>query len=183
MFNTAILASLSPILTIAVYDDIRRHRISNTLSLIGLVVGLGFQLLTSGLHGVTIGLLGVATGLACFAPFYLLRSMGAGDVKLLAAVGAFLGPRGVFYAALLALIAGGLGAIGYVLCCALRASVKSFVHDGLSATGASAMVAAQIARRDRLPFALPIAIGSIAACWCLSNFVAGGAAYLGGALR
>jgi prepilin peptidase CpaA len=181
MHNLVLLALLCSILAVAVYGDVRRHRISNTLSLLGLMAGLGLQYLGSGLHGATSGLLGAGVGLACFAPFYLLRAMGAGDVKLLAAVGAFLGPQGAFYAALFSLLAGGLSAIGYVLWCALRASVSSFVHQGFAAAGAGAVIAAQIARRDRLPFALPIAIGGIAACWYLTDFSAG-AAWLRGAL-
>jgi len=181
MHKLIVLALLGAILAIAVYSDVRSHRISNTLSLLGLMAGLGLQYLGSGLQGVTSGLLGAGVGLACFAPFYLLRSMGAGDVKLLAAVGAFLGPQGAFYAALLSLLAGGLGAIGYVLWRALRASVSSFVREGIAAAGASAMIAAQIARRDRLPFALPIAIGGITACWYLNDFF-GGAAWLRGTL-
>jgi len=181
MHNLAVLALLCAILAIAVYGDVRSHRISNTLSLLGLVTGLGLQYLGSGLHGVTSGLLGVGVGLACFAPFYLLRSMGAGDVKLLAAVGAFLGPQGAFYAALFSLLAGGLAAIGYVLWRALRASVSSFAHQAFAGAGASAVIAAQIARRDRLPFALPIAIGGIAACCYLTDFSAG-TAWLRGTL-
>ena len=178
MHDRIVLALLCAILAIAVYGDVRRHRISNTLSLLGLTAGLGLQYLGSGLQGVTSGLLGVGVGLACFAPFYLLRSMGAGDVKLLAAVGAFLGPQGAFYAALFSLLAGGLGAIGYVLWRALRASVSSFVHEGFAAAGASAVIAAQLARRDRLPFAVPIAIGGVAACCYLTKF-SGGAGWLG----
>jgi hypothetical protein len=43
------------------------------------------------------------------------------------------------------------------------------------------VIAAQIARRDRLPFALPIAIGGIAACWYLTDFSVG-ATWLRGTL-
>jgi len=173
--------ALCAILTVAVYSDIRRHRISNTLNLLGLVAGLGSQLLGHGLPGMTSGLLGACVGLACFGPFYWLRAMGAGDVKLLAAVGGFLGPQGVFFAAVLSLLAGGFGAIGYVLWRAVRASVSSFVHEGFAAAGASALIAARHARHDRLPFALPIAVGGIAACWYLGDFP-GGAVWLRGAL-
>ena len=179
MHNLVVLALLCAILAAAVYGDVRSHRISNTLTLHGLMAGLGLQYLAGGLHGVTSGLLGAGVGLACFAPFYLLRAMGAGDVKLLAAVGAFLGPQGAFYAALFSLLAGGLAAIGYVLWCALRASVRNFLQQGFAAAGASAVIAAQIARRDRLPFALPIAVGGVAACWYLMDF-SGGAAWLRG---
>jgi prepilin peptidase CpaA len=172
MHKLAASALLCAILAVAVYSDIRAHRISNTLSLLGLVAGLTLQFLGHGLQGVASGLLGAGVGLGCFIPFYLLRAMGAGDVKLLAAVGAILGPQGAFFAALFSLLAGGLGASGYVLWRGLRASVSSFVHEGFAAAGASALIAAQLARRDRLPFALPIAVGGIAACWYLGDFFA-----------
>ena len=181
MHKLAASTLLCAILAVAVYTDIRTHRISNTLSLLGLVAGLALQFLGHGLQGVTSGLLGAGVGLGCFAPFYLLRAMGAGDVKLLAAVGAVLGPQGAFFAALFSLLAGGLGAIGYVLWRGLRASVSSFVHEGFAAAGVSALVAAQLARRDRLPFALPIAVGGIAACWYSGEF-GGGAEWLRGAV-
>ncbi len=180
MHNDATLLLVPAILARAVYTDLRSHRISNRLTLFGLLAGLGLQGFGAGPQGLTAGLFGAGVGLACFAPFYLLRAMGAGDVKLLAVVGAFLGPQGALYAALLSLLAGGSGAIGYVLWRALRASVSSFVHQGFAAAGASAVTAARLARRDRLPFALPIAIGGIAVCWYFSDFP--GTAWLRGTL-
>ena len=162
------LLCLTAILVGAVYSDLRRHRIPNALSGLGIVVGLGLQTAGGGLHGLTSGLLGVTVGLACFAPFYLLRAMGAGDVKLLAAIGAFLGPQGCFYAALASLLAGGLGAIGYVLWRGVRAFM-TFVREGFGAAIAAALSSALIARRDRLPFALPIALGGITVGWYLAS--------------
>jgi prepilin peptidase CpaA len=181
MHSFANFALLSAIVVPAVYGDLRNHRISNKLSLLGILAGLGLATVGAGLQGLTTGLLGVGVGLACFAPFYLLRGMGAGDVKLLAAVGAFLGPLGALYAALGSLLAGGLGANSYVVWRAVRASVSSLVHEGLAAASASAFVAARLARRDRLPFALPIAAGSLLACGYLTDF-AGVAAWLHGTL-
>src|SRR6266404_1951238 len=181
MHNPATLLLVPSILAQAVYTDLRSHRISNLLTLFGFLAGLVLQTFGAGLQGLTAGLLGAGVGLACFAPFYLLRAMGAGDLKLLAAIGAFLGPQGALYAAVFSLLAGGSGAICYVLWRALRASAGSFVHEGFAAAGASAVVAARLARCDRLPFALPIAVGGIAACYVLADFF-GGAAWLRGAL-
>jgi prepilin peptidase CpaA len=182
MHNHIALSLLCSILAIAVYGDVRSHRISNRLSLFGLVAGLALQFLCGGPSGMAAGLLGAGVGLGCFAPFYLLRAMGAGDLKLLAAVGAFLGPQAAFHAALFSLLAGGLGAIGYVLWCGLRAAASSFVQKGFGAAGMSAFIAAQVARRERLPFALPIAVGGIAACWYSGEFSPGTAEWLRGAL-
>jgi prepilin peptidase CpaA len=163
---------LAALLACAVYSDLRFHRISNQLTVLGLVVALGLQTVGGGLQGLTSWLLGAAVGLVCFAPFYLLRAMGAGDVKLLAAVGAFIGPIGALYAALFSLLAGGIGAFAFVLWRALRASVSALVHEGVAAATTAAFVSARLARRHRLPFALPIAVGGIAAGWQLADSTA-----------
>jgi Flp pilus assembly protein protease CpaA len=160
---------LAAILVAAVYSDLRFHRIPNELSVLGMVAGLGLQVVAGGLNGLGVGLLGALVGLACFTPFYLRRAMGAGDVKILAAVGAFLGPLGALYAALFSLIAGALAAGTYLLWRALRASVSTIVREGFAAAGASAYTSLQLARRDRLAFALPIAIGGLTAGWLLAN--------------
>jgi prepilin peptidase CpaA len=165
MRGLAPLVVLTVVLVSAVYSDLRRHRIPNELNALAIIAGLTLQCIASGLHGLTFGLLGAGIGLACFAPFYLLHAMGAGDVKLLAAVGVFLGPMGALYAALATLLAGGIGAVAYVIWRVLRASLSTLAHEGLAAVSASAFVAARLARRDRLPFALPIALGGIAVCW------------------
>ncbi len=53
-------------------------------------------------------LMGIVTGLVIFLPFYVLRILGAGDVKLLAAVGGFVGYPDILQVALLTGIAGGV---------------------------------------------------------------------------
>jgi prepilin peptidase CpaA len=163
--NSANLLLLPGILAPAVYTDLRSHRIPNNLIVLGLILALVFQLTASATHGLWLGLLGAVIGLACFIPFYAMRAMGAGDVKLMAVVGLFMGPKCVLYAALFSLLAGGVYAISYVLWNTLRASVRPFLDEGLTAATQSAFVAARLARRDRLPFALPIAVGSMTACW------------------
>ncbi len=61
--------------------------------------------------GIGFSLAGFALGLALLMPFYAMRTMGAGDVKLMAMVGAFLGPAGVAGATLLSMLAGGVLAL------------------------------------------------------------------------
>ncbi len=163
--NSANLLLLPGILAPAVYSDLRNHRIPNKLIILGLIVALVFQLAASAAQGLWSGLLGAVIGLACFMPFYAMRAMGAGDVKLMAVVGFFMSPIGALYAALFSLLAGGLGALVYLMWRGLRASVSPLLHEGPTAAIQSAFVAARLARRDRLPFALPIAVGSMAACW------------------
>jgi prepilin peptidase CpaA len=65
-----------------------------------------------GLHGAIFGLTGLGTGLGLFLILYVSGSIGAGDVKLMAAVGALVGPSGALLSGLLAIMVGGAYALG-----------------------------------------------------------------------
>lgn len=103
---------LSLLLVIACVSDIRARRIPNSLVAIVLVGGI---LATTAFDPVVPGLLralaGVGVGLAIWLPGWLLRMMGAGDVKLFAATGAWLGPVGAVNAAIVAAVLGGVLAL------------------------------------------------------------------------
>jgi prepilin peptidase CpaA len=75
------------------WTDIQRKRIPNYLTLGSALAGLGFQLGFYGLSGMMDGLMGLGLGFALLICFYWLGGLGAGDVKALAALGAWLGPR------------------------------------------------------------------------------------------
>jgi prepilin peptidase CpaA len=77
---------------IAGFTDWRSRRIPNWLTIGGLLLGIGINSLTRGWPGAKDSLLGVGLGLALLLPFVLVRSLGAGDWKLVGALGAFLGP-------------------------------------------------------------------------------------------
>src|SRR5580765_7538043 len=91
--------------------DVRTRRIPNVLTFGAAAVALFYALWTAGLHGLALSAAGWATGIGLFLPMFLLRGMGAGDVKLLGAVGGWLGPAGVLYAALYSVLAGGVLAL------------------------------------------------------------------------
>jgi prepilin peptidase CpaA len=146
----------------AVREDLVTHRIPNRLTGTLLAVGVALQCTVDGWRGIEDGILGALVGLAMLLPFYLLRGMGAGDVKLFAALGAALGPHWALVAGVDTIIAGGVLAIGYLLCGAIRA--------GLAPMGAPwsvrlhcAYERAQQLRREPFPYALAIAAGVIAA--------------------
>ena len=156
-------ATLVAALLAAVIVDLRRHRIPNWLSLVTLVAGLAWACVIAGWTGLVSGAGGAVVGLGCFLPFYVRRAMGAGDVKWMASLGAFFGFKAAFLAAAFALIAGGLTAIGYLLWRALRGAAVAVRHGDLAFAAGAAVVQATLARRDRLPFALPIALGALTA--------------------
>ena len=92
MPSVLMFALLALVVAAALYD-FRFRRIPNWLNLSGLVLGLGINTLLFAEHGLMAASLGTLLPLALYVPLYLLRAMGAGDVKLMAAVGAIAGPR------------------------------------------------------------------------------------------
>ncbi len=77
---------------VAGWTDWRFRRIPNWLTVPALVAGIAVNSLAAGWPGAKESLLGVGLGLGLLLPFVLIRSLGAGDWKLVGALGAFLGP-------------------------------------------------------------------------------------------
>lgn len=75
------------------WTDWRSRRIPNWLTLPGLVLAIAANTLAWGWTGAKDSLLGAGLGLALLLPFVLVRSLGAGDWKLVGALGGFLGPQ------------------------------------------------------------------------------------------
>jgi prepilin peptidase CpaA len=96
---------------IATVIDIRTRRIPNVVTMT--IAGVGFGLAASGVSGISLGaaLLGCALGLALMLPGHVLGATGAGDVKLMAAIGSLLGPAIVIKAFLFTAVAGGVLAV------------------------------------------------------------------------
>ena len=74
------------------WGDAHTRRIPNYLTLLAALSGLGFQFGAHGWPGLGQGLLGLCGGFVLMIGFYLKGGMGAGDIKALAALGAWLGP-------------------------------------------------------------------------------------------
>jgi prepilin peptidase CpaA len=104
MLSYTLLLPLITVLLIATWIDIRQQRIPNLTSIGGALLGLVLNAVVLGWGGVLSGLYGVGLGLLVFLPLYALGGMGAGDVKLLAMIGAFLGPIPVLLTAAVSLL-------------------------------------------------------------------------------
>ena len=149
-------------LVAAVVIDVRTRRIPNWLT--GAIAGGGFGLAFGG-GSVTPSqaALGVLVGLLLMLPGHVIGATGAGDVKLMAAVGAFLGPGMTFRAFLYAAVAGGALAIAV----ALRRGMLSDTVLGTTqlmtspATTRDAIVAP--GRRNRFAYGPAIAAGTLIA--------------------
>ena len=103
--------ALAVLVLIAAAYDLRFRRIPNWLNVAGVLTGIVLNALPFTHSGVRTALIGVLVALLVYGPLYLLRAMGAGDVKLMGAVGAIVGPQQWLLIFLCSAIAGGLFAV------------------------------------------------------------------------
>lgn len=162
--------ALFGLLIVAAVIDVRRHRIPNWLTLSGLLFGLGYSIIEPFWrdHGFLWALGGAAIGFCVFFPLWLLRMMGAGDVKLMAMAGSLLGIHAVIPAVIGTLIVGGVFALGFAIRRSrlrdLFANIGRMLHLGGIAVlvGAPVRIAASGWESvGKLAFAVPIATGTI----------------------
>jgi prepilin peptidase CpaA len=106
---------LAVVVLIAGYYDIRWRRIPNWLTLASLVVGLALNGVLSGTAGLADAGEGIGLALLINFPLFLLHARGAGDVKLLAALGALVGWRDWFAIFFISSIIGGLLALALMM--------------------------------------------------------------------
>lgn len=150
--------------------DVTTRRIPNLITLGGLVAGLVWAGVEHGASGLGISLLGGVTGLLVFLPLYLLGGLGAGDVKLMACLGAWTGPGPAVWTALYGAIAGGVMAVVIALAsgyfrAALRNLGDLLMHFRVAGVRPHPVLTLERSKGPRLPYALPITAGAIATMW------------------
>jgi prepilin peptidase CpaA len=93
---------------LAAATDVWSRRIPNWVTLGTFLIGIVLNTRLHGVDGALAAFAGAALGLGLLLPFYLLGVIGAGDVKLLAALGAVLGPQALITVAIYGALVGGL---------------------------------------------------------------------------
>jgi prepilin peptidase CpaA len=141
--------------SIAAVNDLAARRIPNRLLLAGLAGALLLHGLSAEPGTVLLSALGgMLLGLAIFLPFYLVRGMAAGDVKMMAVVGFFTGPTEAFQIAIFTWCAGGVMALLLIL---LRSRLRlAFVNVGHLLSGKALPQSA-----GAMPYGVAIALGTI----------------------
>src|SRR5690349_92249 len=114
MENYLLICALALTATGAV-TDIRGSRLPNWLTYSGILAGIAVRSVF-GWGSLKPGLLGLAIGGGCFLVLFLLGGMGGGDVKMMAAVGAWAGSTHVAAIMIATAICGGMIAILYAIC-------------------------------------------------------------------
>lgn len=103
------------VLAIATVTDLHSRRIPNWLVLPFLAAGIGVSAWLRGWHGLEHSLTGLALGAVLFGILFVMGGMGMGDVKLCAAIGAWIGPQQLLLALVLTGIAGGIMALCWAI--------------------------------------------------------------------
>ena len=155
---------LALVLGAAVYD-VRYRRIPNWLSVSGVLIGLALNtFLYQGWPGLRLSLLGLAVAFGVYFLLYALRAMGAGDVKLMAAVGAIMGWQNWFGTFLITAIVG--GAMSLILVARRGRVKKTFWNVGFILNEMKSGRPAYIAKEEldvRNPKALGLPHGAVIA--------------------
>jgi prepilin peptidase CpaA len=100
---------------VATFTDLRRRIIPNWLVLPFLLAGMVAAGWIDGWHGMGRSLMGMGLGLLIYGVMFLMGGMGAGDVKLAAAIGAWIGPSQLFFALVVTALAGGVMVLGWAI--------------------------------------------------------------------
>jgi prepilin peptidase CpaA len=165
------VALVAAFITAAAVTDYRTRKIPNWLNVSAAIAGLVYHSFAPGGFGPLMSLAGFAIGFCLLLLPWLLGGGGMGDVKMLAALGAWLGP-------LYILIAFAMGA-GFASCMAMCVMFGSVVASGISRTQRKYLTAGasggtingdgKVKKAKRvLPFAIPVALGTwLTLAWML----------------
>jgi len=150
--------------------DLRTRRIPNVLTFSAALAGLLVHFMQSGASGAQFAAGGWAVGLLLLLPYFALGGMGGGDVKLVAALGAWLGPSQTFWLAIYAGLAGGLIGIGVAvthgyLRIALRNVCSIFGYWSLAGIKTVPGLTLESSTAPRVAYAIPILVGTVVTLW------------------
>jgi len=165
-------AAMAAVVTagVACVTDVTRRRIPNVLTFGSTAIAIVAAAVAHGVAGVFWAIGGWAVGLLIFLPLFALRGLGGGDVKLLAALGAWMGPASIAWIALYAAVLGGPLALAIALAhgygrAALRNVWSLLMFWRVAGFQPHPTVRLDVPQGPRVPYALPIAAGLMVKLW------------------
>ena len=160
---------LMVLLAVAAVSDYRTYKIPNLLTGGGILFALVYNASIPPYPHAdwTWAAGGMLLGFAVMIPMYAVRIMGAGDVKLMAMVGAFVGPSGTIYALMFTVITAGIAALLMAarnrvtlrMLVNVRALLRGMVWSAVSA-GRPSIQSVAIASVGKLAYGVSIAVGT-----------------------
>lgn len=163
MSDTVAMGAVIAASAAAAAIDLRTGRIPNPFTAGVAAGGLGLAACGLAGHSLAAALLGGVLGVVLMTPGHLLGGTGAGDVKLLAALGTWLGPGGVLMAFLYSAIAGGGLALAHAIHRRRLGTTLARTAALVVAPGATGAEIRQTGSASRFAYAPAIAAGAIAA--------------------
>jgi prepilin peptidase CpaA len=171
-----IWASTLVLTFLAAWLDYRTRRIPNWLTVQGVVAGVTLHSVLAGWHGALLALAGTGVALGLLLPPVLMRLLGAGDWKLMGAVGAFLGPILVLFVLFVSIFASGLMAAVQMVKTGRVAEtfrnmivlVRGFFSFGLKT---NRQVSLDNPHSLKLPFGIAVAAATLI-CFCAARWIA-----------
>ena len=153
--------------------DVRSARIPNRLTYTALLAALPLRTALLGLSGLKSGAIGMLVAGGLFLLLYMLGAMGGGDMKLMAAVGAWVGSKQVMTLILAAALAGGVLAIGRIIFRnmvgqTLRNTMRLIYYRLTSGLQPHPELNVQSSGSQRVPYGVAIAVGALS---CASNAI------------
>ena len=150
--------------------DLHDRRIPNYLTFGSALLAFGYGLAAGGWSGLGVAVAGWCLAVGIFIPFFLLRGMGGGDVKLMGALGAWIGPASLLSLTFYTAMAGGVMALIVVLW--QRKLAVTFQNIWLllchwRAVGVkpSPVLSLENQNSAKLAYGLPIAVGAMVTIW------------------
>lgn len=159
-FEYLIFALTSLVVMSAMFFDFKCRRIPNKIVLPAILLGIVVNTIHSGVNGLFTATVGFMVGGCFLSVFYLMGGMGAGDVKLMAAVGAFLGMEKIIIVLFLTALVGALMAFYTIITHFLQKPIldKLFHQDSLSMNVTPHAVNPL---KKSIPYGVAIAMGTL----------------------
>lgn len=157
--STILIGAVALYTAAAAVSDFRTRRVPNWLTLPAALGGLAFHTFAPQGWGFTTSLAGLAVGFALLLIPFLLGGGGMGDVKLLAALGAWLGPRLMLAAFAVSMVLATVITLAILAYVAVRRYVLDVEPENVTASGET-VVQSPGYFRQALPFAVPLALGT-----------------------
>jgi prepilin peptidase CpaA len=175
LLPSPILAAALVLVTVCVVTDVRARRIPNAISAPAMLLGALLNAEYFGLAGFASSLVGIGVAvLVLFLPF-ALGGIGAGDVKMMAAVGALLGMRLMLVSLLIGMLFGGVVMVAHLarvgrLREKLVATGRMVAIAAMSRSVGALRLSAAAPEAVALPYSIPLALGTVAVLVaCLSG--------------
>jgi prepilin peptidase CpaA len=156
-------AILIAVLVISAIIDYRIKKVPNAITFPAIAAGIFIAFMERGFLGISVSTAGLFIGIALLYLPYASGGMGAGDVKLLGAIGAIKGPWFVFIAFLAMAIIGGVMAIFKIAFVLKRADMRILgesVRTAFYTRSWSALEIPEYARKEKIPYAIAISAGA-----------------------